>query len=128
MTNEHYLVVSYFILAFASLCLGTMAYRILRRPFAQLVESRFHSATLKRLLSVSLTLAACLGFLSVSYTQKGCINYEQVVKNRSYLVEMNQKQIQATGDWIVYAVFIWGFVMAIYLAAKRRESRRDGNS
>ena len=70
MTNEHYLVVSYFLVAFVSLGLGVLVYRVLRTPFAAIAElvaaGKFRATILKRVLSVSLTMAALLGFLSVS--------------------------------------------------------------
>ena len=72
-----------------------------------------------------MTMAAVLGFLGVSYTQKGCMNYEHVVKNRDYLVQLNREQLQGTGNWIVYAVFTWCVVVLICLLVLRnKESER----
>lgn len=120
MTNEHYLVVSYFLVSFVSLGLGVVVYRVLRTPFAaiaELVAGKFRATILKRALSVSLAMAAVLGFLSVSYT---CgMNYEQVVKDRDYMVQVNREQLQGAGNWIVYVVLGWGFVVAICLAVLR---------
>lgn len=126
MTNGHYLIVSYFLFGLVSLGLGVSAYLVLRRPFAAIAEAAaggFRSSILKRALAVSLTLAAVLGFLSVSYTQRGCstYDYEQVIKDRSYLVDVNQQQLQRSGDWIVYAVFAWGVVVLICLLVLRRK-------
>ena len=36
MSNEHYLIVSYFLVAFVSLCLGAVAYRALGLRLQQL--------------------------------------------------------------------------------------------
>ena len=73
-------------------------------------------------------MAAVLGFLSVSYTSCGK-NYDQIVNNREYLVEVNRKQLQSTGDWVVYAVFAWGVVVVICLAAARKkEPEQDKHS
>ncbi len=127
MSNEHYLIVSYFLVAFVSLCLGAVAYRALRTPFAAIAElvAGTSSTILKRALAVSMTMAAVLGFLGVSYTQKGCMNYEHVVKNRDYLVQLNREQLQGTGNWIVYAVFTWCVVVLICLLVLRnKESER----
>lgn len=128
MSNEHYLVVSYFLVAFVSPCLGAMAYRALRTPFAAIAElvAGTGSTILKRALALSMTIAAVLGFLGVSYTQKGCSSYEQVVKSRDYLVQVNREQLQHTGNWIVYAVFTWCVVVLIcLLVLRRRKSERN---
>ena len=120
MSNEHYLIVSYFLVAFVSLGLGIAVYRVLRSPFAAIADAvtgRLRSRVLTRALGVFMTLAAVLGFLSVSYTEKGCMSYEAVVKNRDYLVQINQRQLQRTGDWIVSAVFLWCIVVLICLVA-----------
>lgn len=129
MSNEHYLIGSYFLFAFISLCLGVVVYRVLRMPFAAIAEAaagKLRSTLLKRALAVFMTLAAVLGFLSISYTQKGCINYEQVVKDRSYLVKVNQRQLQGAANWVVYAVFAWAVVVLLCLVVLRsREADRQ---
>jgi hypothetical protein len=126
MSNGHYLIVSYFLFGLVSLGLGAAAYLVLRRPFAAIADAvagRFHSSILKRALAVSLPLAAVLGFLSVSYTQRGCstYNYEQVINDRSYLVEVNQQQLQHSSEWVVYVVFASGVVVLICLVILRKK-------
>jgi len=126
MTNAHYLIVSYFLFGLVSLGLGVAAYLVLRRPFAAIADAaagRFRSSILKRALAVSLPLAAVLGFLSVSYTQKGCTSYtyEQVIEDRSYLRQVNQQQMQQSSDWIVYVVFASGVVVLICLVVLRKK-------
>ena len=128
MSNEHYLIVSYFVVGLVSLCLGVVVYRVLRSPFAAIAEAvigRLRSRVLTRALGVCMTLAAVLGFLSVSYTERGCVSYDQIVKNRDYLVRANQEQLQRTGDWIVAAAFLWCVVVLILLA---RGTQRSGKS
>jgi len=120
VSNEHYLIVSYFLVGLVSLCLGIAVYRVLRTPFAAIAEAvigKLRSQVLTRALGAFMTLAAVLGFLSVSYNERGCVNYEQVVKNRDSLVRTNQEQLQKTGDWIASAVFLWCFVVLICLLA-----------
>jgi len=122
VSNEHYLIVSYFVVGLVSLCLGIAVYRVLRTPFAAIAEAatgRLRSRVLTRALGIFMTLAAALGFLSVSYTEKGCMSYEAVVKNRDYLVQVNQQQLQRTADWTVAAVFLWCVVVLICLLALR---------
>lgn len=122
MSNEHYLIVSYFLVGLVSLCLGIAVYRVLRTPFAAIAEAatgRLRSRVLTRALGVCMTLAAVLGFLSVSYNQRGCVSYEQVIQNRSFLVQNSKEQLQGTGEWIVSAVFLWCIVVLICLVALR---------
>jgi hypothetical protein len=122
VSNEHYLIVSYFLVGAVSLCLGIAVYRVLRTPFAAIAEAatgRLRSRVLTRALGVFMTLAAVLGFLSVSYNENGCMSYEAVVKNRDYLVQINQQQLQKTSDWIVAAVFLWCIVVFLCLLALR---------
>jgi len=122
VSNEHYLIVSYFLFVLVSLCLGVAVYRILRTPLAAIAESataRFGSQLLTRAMAVCMTIAAVAGFLSVSYTQKGCRSYEQVVKDREYLIQMNQEQVARTSDWLVWAVFVWCLVVLFCLLAWR---------
>ena len=125
MTNEHYLIVSYFVVALVSLGLGAAAYRVLRRPFTAISETvpgKSHVSMWKRTLAVSMTMAAVLGFLSVSY--RGCgKSYAEIVKDRSYLVQVNREQLQAASDWIVYALFAWCLVVLICLAVVRRKEQ-----
>lgn len=125
MTNEHYLTVSYFVVALVSVGLGVAAYRVLRRPFTAIGETvpgKFHLSTWKHTLAVSLTMAAVLGFLSVSYQHCG-ESYAEIVKDRSYLVQVNRGQLQATADSIVYAVFAWCLVVVICLVVARRRNK-----
>ncbi len=123
MSNEHYLFVSYFLVGLVSLCLGIGMYRVLRTPFAAVAEAatgRLRSRVLTRALGIFMTLAAVLGFLSVSYNQRGCVSYEHVIQNR-YLLEQNSKeQLQKAADWIVAAVFFGCLVVLICLIALRR--------
>jgi hypothetical protein len=128
MSNERYLVVSYF--AFAVLCfgLGLFVYYILRRPFegiADAIVGKARSTLVKRVLILSMTVASVLGFLGVSYNQQGCVKYEQVIQDRKGLVDRNVEQVQGATGWIARTLFVWGVVIAIGLAATQKKSGRD---
>jgi hypothetical protein len=124
MTNERYLIVSYF--AFAILCfgLGLLVYYILRRPFERVAGSIVGNARqtlLNRALVLSMTAASVLGFLGVSYNQQGCTKYEQVIKERAYLADRNIEQVQNATAWIVWTLLIWCVVIGVALAATRKQ-------
>jgi len=122
MSNERYLIVSYFFFALVCLVLGVLVYWILRTPFELIAEATVGSrgTVLKRVLAVSMTAAAVLGFLGFSYNQKGCVSYQQVINSRNFLVEANVEQVQGAADWIAWTVLAWGVVVAIGLSAMRK--------
>jgi len=128
MSNEHYLIVSYFVFALVSLALGVAAYRVLRRPFAAIAEAvaGLRGVMLRRTLALSLALAAVLGFLSVSYVDCNR-GYDQIVKDRSLMDEINRQQLQHAGNWIVFAVLAWGFMVVVLLAIWRRKKQQEGS-
>jgi len=128
MSNEHYLIVSYFVFAIVCIGLGLVVYLILRRPFERIVEVTVgkRSTILKRALVVSLTAAALLGFLGFSYNQKGCVSYEQVISSRPNLVDANVEQVQGAAGWIVGTVFVWDLLLVIGLATAK--NRKAGSS
>jgi hypothetical protein len=131
VSNARYLIVSYFLTGLVSLSLGIAVYRVLRAPLAAIAQEltgRARSRLLTRALGVSMTLAAVLGFVGVSYTQTSCstLSYEQVVESRDYLVRINQQQLQKTGDWIVSAVFFWCVVVMISVIALFRSRDKSG--
>ena len=117
MTNERYLIVSYFFCAALAVALGTLVYLFLRRPFADIADatSRNHvRSILKRLFPIGLLFPAVLGFLSVSYQSCGRRTYEKIVESRRYLVEKNQEQISSIFLSILVAVLLWN-VVALFL-------------
>lgn len=116
MTNDTYLVVSYFICAALSIALGTVVYLLLRGPFAVVADAapRKHlRSILKRLFPIGLLLPALLGFVSVSYPSCNRQTYPKIVESRRYLVEKNQEQISATLLSIVVAVLVWDAVILL---------------
>ena len=100
MTNEQYLIVSYFCVAAISVAIGFAAYFWLRAPVRRGIAAALPmesgcEAYLSRLFPVGVILPGLLGFISVSY--KGCNfqQYEKIVADRSYLVSKSQEQISA---------------------------------
>ena len=121
MTNEHYLIVSYFVCALFSLAAGMLVYLYLRRPFAAVAESapgKHLPAILKRLFPCGLLFPALLGFLSVSY--QGCgKSYADIVASRGYLLLKNQEQISAILFYVVVAVLFWNLIALLILRSAR---------
>jgi len=131
MSNDSYLLVSYFVFAAVCLGLGILIHQILRKPFAAIADAltgKSRSLLLKRVLMLSLTTASVLGFLGVSYNNQGCMTYEQVVKERSYLVDRNFEQVQDASVWIVCTVLAWGVVLVICLKSLQKRSSKEQES
>jgi hypothetical protein len=131
MTNEQYLVVSYFCVAAIAVVIGLVAYFWLRAPLREVAAALPWKALrelLSRLFPVGIVLPALLGFISVSY--RGCKlqEYEKIVADRSYLVSKSQEQISASLTHVVWAVFAWCALIAILLAIKRRFDHRTTSS
>ena len=127
MSNERYLIISYFVLAVVCLALGVFVRQILRKPFAAVVDATVgtRSHLVKKALTVTLTVAGVLGFLGYSYNQKGCISYEQVIQNRQTLVDANVHQVQGASYWIALTVIAWGVVVVIFLKALQKRNTRN---
>lgn len=114
MTNEQYLVLSYFVCATLSVLSGGLAYLFLRRPFAAVADATGQThlrSALKKLLPIGLLLPALLGFVSVSYSSCTMTTYEAIVQNRTYLLEKNQEQVSSILFSILAAVLIWNVVV-----------------
>jgi len=118
LTNEQYLIVSYFVCAALSLAAGILVYLYLRRPFAAVAAaaSGKHLPTiLKRLFPCGFVFPALLGFLSVSYQSCHRVTYAEIVESRDYLVSKNHEQISAILFYIVVAVLFWNLIGLLIL-------------
>jgi hypothetical protein len=131
MTNEQYLVVSYFCVAVISVVIGLAAYFWMRAPFHRLASALPWKALgelLSRLFPVGIVLPAVLGFVSVSYRGCNTQEYEKIIVNRSYLISKSQDQISASLGHVMWAVFAWCVLVSILLAVKRRFDHRAASS
>jgi hypothetical protein len=124
MTNDQYLIVSYFVVAVLAVAFAGAAWFYLRRPFGRTIQALSTgnlSRMLKAMFPAGLFLPAFLGFVSVSYHACGK-SYEEIVKERSYLIQKNQEQISSILLWIVAALLFWDFVILLALRFARTSS------
>ncbi len=130
MTNDRYLIVSYFAVAALAMAFAGAAWLYLRRSFGGIAEALWKgnlSRILKAMFPAGLFLPAFLGFVSVSY--RGCgKSYEEIVKERSYLIQKNQEQISSILLWIVAALLFWDLVILLALRFARTSSQASGES
>jgi hypothetical protein len=123
MSNEQYLVVSYFSVGALSTVIAMAAYAFLRRPLDGLTRSfanRNLASVLKKLFPAGLVLPALAGFLSVTYRSCG-ESYSSIIANRTYLVGKNQEQLSAICFFLMVAVLGWGVVVLLSLVSQRKK-------
>jgi hypothetical protein len=112
VTNDRYLIISYFGACAVTLGLGAAVYLMLRRPIAQLSQALLGNTggrVMRSVLSITLLLASLAGFFGISYTENGCnrLKYEDVVKEKSYLNQVNRQQFHNSADWLLVTVLCW---------------------
>jgi len=129
MTNERYLIVSYFFAALLCVVVALLTYLFLRRSLAAVADSvpdRRLPEILKRLFPAGLLLPGLLAFTSVSYLTCDEDTYDRIIQNRAYLVERNQRQISRTLLFLLIAVLFWDVVVLFVL--KHGRSRRHAKT
>jgi len=128
MSNEQYLIVSYFAVGALVLAIAVVTYLWLRpsvRGIADAVPARGAGAVLRKLFFVGVVLPTLAGFLSVSFRSCQKDTYAKIVADRSYLVAKNEEQIQASLSHAVIALLAWGVILLVPLIIiKRAEARR----
>jgi hypothetical protein len=127
MTNERYLIASYFVCAAVSIGIGILVYFLLRRPFASVADAASGKRLplmLKRLLACGLVFPALLGFVSVSYQSCTRTTYAKIVESRGYLVQKNQEQISSVLLSILVAVLFWD-VIVLFILKHAKDNRNE---
>lgn len=126
MTNEQYLITSYFAVAVGAVVLALLTWLILRRLVREIADQtgrRGLAVFLCRILPTVLVLMALSGFCSVIF-YNACSHHEtyaQIVADRAYLEGKTCEQVAAVTNWLIAVVFVWGFVMLIILIAVERQ-------
>jgi hypothetical protein len=129
MSNEQYLIVSYFFVGLLSIGIAMAACAYLRRSLTGLLRAfpnRHLASILKKLFPAGLALPALVGFLSVSY-QSCHQSYQSIIAERSYLIGKNQEQLSAICFYLMLAVLVWGVVLLLSLTTRPKESGRGGD-
>ena len=128
MTNEQYLVVSYFTVGLLSFAFASATYLLLRHSFiavTQAVRGKL-SIILRRLFFIGIIFPALLGFFSVSF--RSCEQtYVQIIANRSYLVAKNQEQLSTSLSYIVISLLLWGLIiLGAFIINKKHKIGESG--
>jgi hypothetical protein len=130
MTNDRYLIVSYFAVAALGIAFAGATWLYLRRSLGRITQTLSTgnlSRILKTMFPAGLFLPAFLGFVSVSY--RGCgKSYDEIVKERSYLFQKNQEQMASILLWIAAALLFWDLVILFALRFARTSNQASGKS
>ena len=124
MSNETYLIASYFTMGGISILLGVTTWLALRRSLAGACAAFPNTrlaGILRRLFFWGLVLPAVLGFVSVSYKSCNVDTYEKIIAKRSYLVGKNHDQLEAILDYLVIALFVWAVLVGIGILIRRHK-------
>jgi len=130
MSNEQYLVVSYFVVGAACAALAYATYAVLRRSLAAFtgaVPEGGLGSLFRRLFLPVLLLSALAGFFSVAYTSCDRDTYLKIIADRSYLVAKNRQQLGSTFSHLAGALLVWGLILAIAFAIMARSERKKGD-
>jgi len=131
MSNEKYLIISYFVVCGMALIVAFSAYLWLRpavQGISQKLSAKQLARIIRKLFPLSLLFPVLLGFFSITYKNCEKDTYEKVIADRSYLVTKNQEQLSATFRNASVGIFVFGLLVFIVLIADDNQHRKKSNS
>ena len=122
MTNEQYLIVSYFTAAGGGLVMAVITAALLRGALRQALRSVLSplGRLLRRVLPAWLILAVLFAFMSVSYFDCTHHTYQEVVADRPHMIDVTRAQIQHMLLYVSIAMFAYTLGLAVMLAISPR--------
>ena len=131
MSNNEYLVVSYWSMGALSAVAGCAAWVWLRDPTERLAGAvrRDVLPMVRRILPAGLILPAIAGFCSVNY--RDCVSHTDIgsiVADRSYLVAKTHEQAQQAVAYLKWAVLVWCVFATLMLIAYHFNFERNAES
>ena len=117
MTNERYLIISYFAAAGGGLCLAVLTAALLSGPARRAVECLLApvARTLRRLLPTWLILLVLFAFMSVSYLDCQHHDYQQVVQDRPHLEDVTHKQAENMLTYLCVGLLAYALALGLAL-------------
>ena len=121
MSNEQYLIASYFAVAAGALASGVLTAVVMRGPLVKAVRcvARPFSKLLGRGLVVWCILAAMLGFLSVSYMDCNHDSYDSVVADRPHIEQVTHSLASSSLNYLTLGVFVYTLGLSVMLVLPR---------
>jgi len=131
MSNEQYLIVSYFVIGLTCMGLAIATFMLLWRSFAALtsaVPGGGLGRIFRKLFLVGIVLPSMAGFFSVTFRSCSKESYQTIIADRSYLVAKNQEQLRASLSHMAMALLVWGLILSIAFLAKRGKEMTYGTT
>ena len=124
MTNEHYLMVSYFAAAVAGVAATVAVAIVLRKPLREALAACATplARIVRRALPAWLVLAVLFGFLSVTYFDCGHNSYEKIVADRGHLVSKTCEQGSAMSLYVAGGLVLFSLVVGLCVFAHARRA------
>ena len=122
MSNEQYLVVSYFTAVAAGVAMAVLTTLLLVGPLGKALAGAAAplAQVLRRVLPVWVILAALLGFLSVSYFDCEHGTYEKIMADRPHLVATTFEQGGAMCRYVAAGLAAYAVALGLALFAHAR--------
>ena len=127
MSNETYLIVSYFVAVAICAGLAIAAYLWLRPSAKGIAGSLPHETfgkTFQRAFPFSMILFVLSWCLSVNYYGCEQKKYHEIVSDRSYITKKNTEQVSEALQGVIWNVALWSALFAIALRTARRPSSK----
>lgn len=136
VTNEQYLLVSYFAAIVAGLVMAAGTVALLNQSLAGALTGGLKSLNklMRRFFRGWVVLTVLLGFMSVSYFDCEHETHRKIVEDRDHLVRKTHQQAAAMCNYLAVGLIVYGIVMVVFLWAKARAAQRpeqgqlDGDS
>lgn len=122
MDREAFLIASYFATAIVCAAIGWSAWVWLRGAIgaiADLLPPHPLKPLLARAFPSSAILFALSAFMSVDYYACGSKTYAQVVGDRGWMIECNQRQVAEALTHTAWIVCLWVLIVSIAVIAIR---------
>ena len=128
MTNEQYLIVSYFAAAGGGVVMAVITAMILRSPLRQAVGGILSplGRLLRRLLPAWLILFVLFAFMTVSYFDCSHQTYQKIVTDRPHMIRVTHSQAQHMLLFAGVALFVYVLGLAVILVVRPRTVEGHG--
>jgi len=117
VTNEQYLIVSYFSAAGGGMLAAAITALILRSPVKKAVGKLLKGAgrIFRRVLPIWLILLVLFGFMTVSYFDCAHETYDEIVNDRQHLEQVTRIQASRMCLFLGISLLAYAFAMVILL-------------
>ena len=129
MSNDAYLILTYFAALSASILVAAYIYVSLQDSFSALLSELLQRTSARRLgsmFSSSIWLVAILGFSSISMMSScaGIHDYADVVVDKVYVYGKARTQISAAATYLYAGLLLWGVVVSVLVVGNKKRGKQ----